>query len=50
MGLLGYNVAEIERLIERLYTAQESTRNRANQEAVQEAIDILDGLLVEGHI
>lgn len=48
--MLGLTSRQVQALISKLYKAQESLTKQKDIDAVQQAIDILDGLLVEGHI
>lgn len=47
--MMGYTKQEVQDIIEDLYNAKDQT-SKEFKGSVQIAIDILDGLLVEGHI
>lgn len=49
MSLMGYTEQEVKDVIEDLYNAKDQT-SKEFKESVQIAIDILDGLLVEGRL
>ena len=51
--MLGYTGQEVERMVEVLYYSKQDAENAGDEVSVewlQKTIDLLDGLLVEGHI
>jgi len=46
--MLGYTSKQMEMLISKLYKAQSSLTKQKDIDAIQQAIDVIDGLLVEG--